>query len=772
LANKVYVYVSAGLFSTKCLNSGINESDPAAAPVFFSKGGIDTMKYVMPVKLICIIALTGMLTSCEYLFLAKGIAPTVITSVRPGYNAMTQYYSDGYISAADSGFIYFRDNWNIVQTLYTVPGAPDLLDIAPAIPIPADFPDVVIIVGANGTIVRNTEQNREWTLIDTPVEEHLNRIEYCFEDGIVTFYAVGNSGAVLRSSDLGMSWEVIPIPLTDNLYDVHISGTNLNSVFFNDENTGVAVGDYGIILRTTDGGNEWVQQHSDRFEDLHSAYFTDSQSGIAVGDYGTILRTTDGGENWDEIFWGAIFHNHDVYFSDHNTGWTVGSQGVILKTTDGGLLWSGQDSNTELPLHSIHFVDNNTGSVAGAGGIILLTTDGGENWVQQESGTSNTLRGIFFTDTQNGIAVGDFGTILGTTDGGVTWSPRQSGGLDHLYSVSFADSANGKIVGARGIILTTGDAGSTWSPQGSGTTTRLRDVHLTHGNAGATVGDAGMIVRMSPEFSGWSASRPMGCNRIIVAGDNLGLYTTVNFGTDWLDVSSAPIDPINFVATGNSYNRIYFHDDTLGFTVGSLGMISKTTDGGRTWYSAGFADGLGEINDLYFISPDSGVIGGAHGYARFTTNGGETWFEDSAVTGYLDGRNVKRIVPLSSRHAFVVIENLEIFIADNAAYLDSVFVVTSVNKDKLTVDGYVLHQNYPNPFNPATSIEFRIPAPGRVTLKVYDTVGREVATLIDDEKNAGVYTVGFDASYLSSGAYFYTLTAGEFAETKRLLFIK
>jgi hypothetical protein len=85
---------------------------------------------------------------------------------------------------------------------------------------------------------------------------------------------------------------------------------------------------------------------------------------------------------------------------------------------------------------------------------------------------------------------------------------------------------------------------------------------------------------------------------------------------------------------------------------------------------------------------------------------------------------------------------------------------------------YTLSQNYPNPFNPVTNIKFGIPQSGNVKLVVFDILGREVATLVNEFKTSGNYIVDFNASYLASGAYFYRLEAGNFTETKKMLLVK
>ncbi len=83
-----------------------------------------------------------------------------------------------------------------------------------------------------------------------------------------------------------------------------------------------------------------------------------------------------------------------------------------------------------------------------------------------------------------------------------------------------------------------------------------------------------------------------------------------------------------------------------------------------------------------------------------------------------------------------------------------------------------LFQNYPNPFNPTTQISYALPDAGYVTLKIYDVLGREVATLVEEFKEAGYYEVEFNGSSLSSGVYFYKLTAGSYASVKKLLITK
>jgi hypothetical protein len=109
------------------------------------------------------------------------------------------------------------------------------------------------------------------------------------------------------------------------------------------------------------------------------------------------------------------------------------------------------------------------------------------------------------------------------------------------------------------------------------------------------------------------------------------------------------------------------------------------------------------------------------------------------------------------------------------ALYDETLSVNDDNRGNIPAD-YVLCQNYPNPFNPSTSIQYTIGSNQFVSLKVYDVLGNEVVTLINEEKPAGNYEVNFSAtggaSQLSSGIYFYQLRAGSFLETKKMILLK
>ena len=104
--------------------------------------------------------------------------------------------------------------------------------------------------------------------------------------------------------------------------------------------------------------------------------------------------------------------------------------------------------------------------------------------------------------------------------------------------------------------------------------------------------------------------------------------------------------------------------------------------------------------------------------------------------------------------------------------LYEVDLVTNIEEETSICHDFYLSQNYPNPFNPMTNIQFEIPDLEKVTLKIYDILGREISTLINEEKKTGIYRIKFDGTDLPSGIYFYQLKAGMFTQTKKMILLK
>lgn len=157
---------------------------------------------------------------------------------------------------------------------------------------------------------------------------------------------------------------------------------------------------------------------------------------------------------------------------------------------------------------------------------------------------------------------------------------------------------------------------------------------------------------------------------------------------------------------------------------------------------------------------DTLLVAGSNG-SIFTVNGGKASFNnkgDSVTLYYAVG--------------YGATEN-DLYAAMDSATAKYPTVLTSVRRDETAAPaGFALQQNFPNPFNPSTTVSFSVGASSFVTMKVYDALGREVRTLVSQQMESGSYSASFSADDLSSGLYYYTLQAGNFRETRKMMLMK
>jgi len=350
------------------------------------------------------------------------------------------------------------------------------------------------------------------------------------------------------------------------------------------------------------------------------------------------------------------------------------------------------------------------------------------------------------------------------------------GGPD-LYDITYqwVNDAGNIIVGANGTIFRFDPPlQSNFIPNPAGTQDlNAIDQDLPSPNVVA-VGDSGTVIKSTDNGLSWSVvSFPdsadlftceiMG-DYILVGGSSPFIYQSEDCGETWEIIGVGE----NFSPDGPfSFNAIFFYDENVGYMGGSGGFMGKTTNGGTNWTTL-FAPDFEQINDLFFISPDSGVAVGSPGIVRFTADGGNTWEEDPEITSLLAGSSIKKIGALSEEFGIAITDSGSIisFATDSS-------LLTAVNEDEIHIHNYSLSNNYPNPFNPSTIIEYSLPQFGFVTLTVYDMLGREIATLVNEEKPAGNYKFEFNAGDLASGIYYYQIKIGnEFAETKKMVLLR
>jgi photosystem II stability/assembly factor-like uncharacterized protein len=376
--------------------------------------------------------------------------------------------------------------------------------------------------------------------------------------------------------------------------------------------------------------------------------------------------------------------------------------------------------------------------VGGNGSIVRsVTNDNNISYQQMASGTLQNLNDVRISNNpyQDDIAVvGDSGTVLISDNSGLDWTKKAPVtnanlyGVDHSYSL-YAVGESGTILFANEIM--TGNLVA----RPSGTTRNLRSVVISNLNT----------------------------QRVIVVGEKGTILRTTDTGVTWEDVS---IPDTTFDFYDISQKGIYYNTGDIFVAVGSQGRIYKSTDIGATWEqkTSGTSNTL---RSVYFHTLDSGAVVGDNGTILLTTNGGESWYIEPSFESP------------STRH-FTAIAVTNINHGTFVALSDTMFYVSI---DPLTITGvenawpgvpsnYSLGQNYPNPFNPTTTITFAIPSKSFVSLKAFDTLGREVATLRSEELPAGAYQHQWNAEGLTSGIYFYRLQTESFMETKKLVLLR
>lgn len=393
--------------------------------------------------------------------------------------------------------------------------------------------------------------------------------------------------------------------------------------------------------------------------------------------------------------------------------------------------WYTQSSGTSQKLNSVYFTDSISAYIVGDNGTILKTTNGGTEWNQINNQIQVNIYDAYFSDMNNGIIICDSGKIFNTNNAGIDWIEKSLGINDKLSSLEFIDTLNGYIVGKNGLILKTSDGGKNWVSIGSSSFLELRDLSFINKDLGFIVGrshkfrkttDGGnnwfILDNPSVPWASWDGVDYVNESIAFVVGDFRILKTT-NTGDNWTEMD---------LHIFYSLHKIKFSTDSIGFIVGdysSKGIILKTTDCGQSWIEFRNSIKYTSLYGIFIYDNYNATAVGENGTVLRTKNGGVTFIEDE-----------NNILPKE----------------------------------------FSLFQNYPNPFNPSTSINYQLPIAGNVSLKVYDVLGNEVTTLVNEYRPAGSYEVEFKSTLashqLANGVYFYQLKAGDFVETKKMILLK
>jgi len=411
---------------------------------------------------------------------------------------------------------------------------------------------------------------------------------------------------------------------------------------------------------------------------------------------------------------------------------------------------------------------------------------------EQNSGTTQTLTSInsnaFGTINTYSWVCGYGGTVLRSTNGGTNWQNVGSNGIPstiqlvNILSVDINTAITAGYIGSNTFVFRTSNAGANWVEvftQANGfinaivlnSSTRVFMMGDPVGgrwslwkstNAGLNWDSSGLYLPQVGTEAGWNNSLIHRNNQIWFGTNNSKIYYSSNAGTVWN--SQATTGELNSYA-------VWFRglsSSPEGFAGGST--LLKTSNSGINWNTQ--------------ASMGTGNFGGVTGGPYIITDNPLDYF----YIYYVRGNNIiygssdrgatwgpQHTAPAGTyRHIGANYLASEFWaVRDNGGITYMFMNPTGINQIGNEVpDKFTLDQNFPNPFNPTTTIKFSIQTAQYVTLKVYDILGNEIETLVNEKQNPGSYSVEFDASNNPSGIYYYKLEAGDFREVRKMILVK
>jgi photosystem II stability/assembly factor-like uncharacterized protein len=677
--------------------------------------------------------------------------------------------------------------------------------------------------GSKNKIYRTTDGGDTWELkTDTLYSANNSLHGLCFIDANTGIAVGSNNTRILRTTNTGQSWDSIGVGISNKI---------LYGVSFANANTGVAVGSSRLIVRTTNGGLNWTTVNvATDYVYLNNVEFFDSLNVVAVGSTGLIMRSTNAGLNWTTITSGTTVTLNVISTPDANTG--IAAVGTtVIRSTNAGLNWSmvhqGGTSVSSDILERICYINANTGTIVGDGGTILRTTNGGANWVAQTSPTTGyNFSDVCFIDVNTGFAVGSDeykkksgtsksgGMFVKTTNGGTNWTITYPGYW--IYGVSFVDANTGWISGSSpsgtGGVYKTTNGGSNWTQQ---LDSLVGYVHFFDVNTGLAAGYSGIYRTLNggtnwskcSNYSAWNFSF-INTNTGWARGSNNYVYHTTDNGKNWITQTTGHMEA--------SWD-ISFADSLHGVVSYMNGRYARTTDGGNTW--AIETTGTQGNATIYGICYNSTGVTAACDYGIILHNSFVSIPSAPTLISPTNGATNQSNTPKMKWSSISNATSYRLQISTDSAFSSTTLDSTGVTIDSITVPSgkltngikyywrvnatntagtsswstifnftvsatgtntvsselpkeYMLYNNYPNPFNPTTKIKFDIPKNGLTKIAIYDVLGREVKTLVNENLTAGTYEIQWNATSYASGIYFYKMISNGYTSIKKMALIK
>ncbi|HEV7773493.1 MAG TPA: YCF48-related protein [Conexibacter sp.] len=361
-------------------------------------------------------------------------------------------------------------------------------------------------------------------------------------------------------------------------------------------------------------------------------------TGYAAGDFGTLLKSSDGGSSWSGLPVGTFTGLTVVQALDASTVFAGGGC-VARRSIDGGstftaIRFSAVEAGCKVGLQDLSFVSRDLGYLLLADGSVYTTTDGGTQFAPRTAvpdtsaaGGAAQPRALAFVDASRGYASTAQGTLFQTLDGGVSWrvvaDPRVS-----INDIVFVDTQHGFAVGAGGMLMRTDDGGASWTPKGIGlgnpdytsiscSGTQLCILSTVGGARLVRTPDAGdSSTTVTPSSDPIYAAAFASPTRVAAAGEHGTTVVSDDGGVRFAPIGGRINGSFTALRIGGAANT--------AFAPGADGKLAKTTDGGRTW-STGNVPTSADLLDVSFPGAETGYALDVDGGLFRTDNAGVTW---------------------------------------------------------------------------------------------------------------------------------------------------
>jgi photosystem II stability/assembly factor-like uncharacterized protein len=651
---------------------------------------------------------------------------------------------------------------------------------------------------SRGLIFYSTNRGEQWHQADISV---INRVRDFTDTADSGFIAVNYPNALYKSFDLKTWTKLQP---SAKFWSV---GRDQNDYIF-------AGRDDGRINFSADNGLTWVV--TEPAPHFRIENFTTSQNYLFAGSYQRILRKSKDSLAWSLIGLNTL-NSLKLFIADSIIVYAHTNHEIFL-STDEGETWIKQNTGTffnyEIMVKSIYNTrllgafSNMVGILQGKGWGAAVSDDQGITWRWSQTGLPPFVGGTSLAKSGTETYLGtNAAGVFKSTDFGDSWFPVNKG-LNAATVTDIHFDNDGILYAASWSngLSRSKDMGENWEMINNGVTNVNFYSIISDGTGILLAGSDRGTFRSSDKGENWIRISAPGndyvynlwkdkFNRIYALTYGSGFYRTTDLGDSWTRMDK------NF-NSGYIFGLAMDKAENLYAGGRGGGAIYKSTDDGNSWTKIyqGISNAViseivvtldnhifaTSINEGILRSTDQGLswelrnsglpslkfqsltngfngqlfLGLGVGGVYSSTNDGENWHNTSDNLG-------QAVV-----YDFIFHEK-DIYLAtDESVWKSNPDSLTSVTEDDVKPKEYFLSQNYPNPFNPSTTIKYSLAEAGRVTLSIYDLLGREIMKLLDEEKPAGEYETNWNASSYTSGVYFMRMQAGEFSETRKAVLMK